>query len=568
MLGSYFTIDDETIRVNNKGINFDTFTIRDSANNALVINGLAGTSNFINYNLGLTVRANNFRAINSTKTPTSLYYGQLYFNTNLNIKGTEAAPVVDGSLRINANTNLSIVLPQSEPGLVDRQGVIEFVDMDAPANDSLFKQTLATYDSSFNKSAVTGMDVAVNIEVVKEANFNIIVDEANGDFLNLKGAAVLSAGIDPSGKISMTGSYTIDQGSYDLSFNFIHRQFLMEKGSVITWTGEPTTANLDVTAIYIANTSPMELVSNQIAETEKGYYQQKLPFQVRLNVKGELMQPVLSFNIALPTENNARVSNEVLTTVTTRLDQIKAEPSELNKQVFALLLLNRFVAENPFATSGGGGGFNAASFAKQSVSKILTEQLNNLAGDLIAGVDISFDVNSAEDYSTGERRDRTDFNVALSKRLLNDRLKVTVGSNYELEGPSQGNSNSSNVIGNVTVDYNLTQDGRYLLRGYRKNDYEAVVDGYVVETGLRFVMSVDYNKFKDIFTLRKNRRKQRQQEKTRDKELKDSTSNSNKATTSTEPVRKDDLPIASEKVIIADDRKTVPATVKDTTDEN
>jgi translocation and assembly module TamB len=565
MLGSYFTIDNETIRVDSKGINFDTFTIRDSANNSLVINGLAGTTNFTNYNLGLTVRANNFRAINSVKKPGSLYYGQLYFNTNLNIKGTETAPAVDGSLRINGNTNLSIVLPQSEPGLVDRQGVIEFVDMDAPANDSLFKQTLATYDSSFNKTAVTGMDVAVNIEVVKEANFNVIVDEANGDFLNLKGAAVLSAGIDPSGKISMTGSYTIDQGSYDLSFNFIHRQFLMEKGSVITWTGEPTTANLDVTAIYVANTSPMELVSNQIEETTRGYYQQKLPFQVRLNVKGELMQPVLTFDIALPTENNARVSNEVLTTVNTRLDQIKAEPSELNKQVFALLLLNRFVAENPFATSGGGGGFNAASFAKQSVSKILTEQLNNLAGDLIAGVDISFDVNSAEDYSTGERRDRTDFNVALSKRLLNDRLKVTVGSNYELEGPSQGNSNSSNVIGNVTIDYNLTQDGRYLLRGYRKNDYEAVVEGFVVETGLRFVMSVDYNKFKDIFTQRKNRRRQRQEEKSREKEQK----SSEKATTANDSVPQENSPIVTfDKVVIADDRKTIPATVKDSTDEN
>ena len=158
-------------------------------------------------------------------------------------------------------------------------------------------------------------------------------------------------------------------------------------------------------------------------------------------VEGELMKPNLTFDITLPTENNIRVSNEILTTVNTRLDQVRSEPSELNKQVFALLLLNRFVCENPFESSGGGGGFNAESFAKQSVSKILTEQLNKLAGDLIAGVEINFDVNSSEDYTTGERRDRTDFNVNLSKRLLNDRLKVTVGSNYELEGPQQTNAN-------------------------------------------------------------------------------------------------------------------------------
>lgn len=553
MLGSYFQIDNETIKVNNQGIKFDTFTIRDSASNSLVIDGMAYTSNFTNYRFDMTVRARNFRALNSTKRQNALYYGQLYFNSNLNIKGTETAPVVDGNLRINDKTALTIVLPQSEPGIVDRKGVIEFIDMDAPMNDSLFKATMALYDSSFNKSAVTGFDVSVNIEVVKEAEFNLIIDEGNGDFLKVKGEALLNGGIDPSGKITLTGSYEIDQGGYELSFNFLHRRFDIQKGSKITWTGEPTTANVDVTAVYVANTSALDLVKDQVTGNTNVYLQ-KLPFQVRLIIKGELMRPILTFDIALPTENNARTSNEVLTTVNTRLDQLKQEPSELNKQVFALLLLNRFVSENPFESSGGGGGFNAGAFARQSVSKILTEQLNKLASDLIAGVEINFDVNSSEDYTTGQLRNRTDFNVALSKRLLNDRLKVTVGSNYELEGPQQSKQNASNVIGNVTVDYALSRDGRYLLRGYRKNEYEAIVEGYVVETGLRFIISVDYNQFKEIF--QRSRRKRNRKEE-------------NKPTQSTTA----NMPAGDERSIIqldkvsADDRRTVPATAKVSTDE-
>lgn len=571
MLGSYFTIDGETIKVNNQGVRFDTFTIKDSANNSLVIDGLAGTTNFTNYDLNLTVKARNFRGLNSQKTRGSLYYGQLFFNTSMSIKGTETAPIVDGSLRINENTNLSLVLPQAEPGIVDRQGVIEFVDMDAPMSDSLFKSTLAKYDSSFNTSAVTGFDISANIEIVKEANFNVIVDEANGDFLNIKGAALLTGGIDPSGKITMTGTYEIESGGYELSFNFLRRRFDIEKGSKITWTGEPTTADLAVTAIYVANTSPMDLVQNQIADPgQRGYYQQKLPFQVRLIVKGEIMKPLLTFDITLPTENNVRVNNEILTTVNTRLDQVRAEPSELNKQVFALLLLNRFVGENPFESSGGGGGFNAGSFARQSVSKILTEQLNKLAGDLIAGVEINFDVNSSEDYTTGERRDRTDFNVNLSKRLLNDRLKVSVGSNYELEGPQQTKQTGSSVIGNVSVDYNLSQDGRYLIRGYRKNDYEAVVEGYVVETGLKFIISVDYNRFKQIFQKTRTRRERREQKK-QDQELekiqKEKEEKTNKATTGNYPVEENQTVLFSDKIVM-DNRKSIPGLVKDSTDEN
>jgi len=490
----------------------------------------------------------------------------------MSIKGTEAAPVVDGTIRINENTDLSIVLPQTEPGIVDREGVIEFVDMDAPMNDSLFKQLVATYDSSFNKSAVTGFDISTNIEIVKEANFNVIVDEANGDFLNIKGTAALTGGIDPSGKITMTGSYEIESGGYELSFNFIHRRFEMEKGGKITWTGEPTTANVDVTAIYVANTSPMDLVTNQISDpAERGFYQQKLPFQVRLMVKGELLKPELTFDITLPTENNVRVSNEILSTVNTRLDQVRAEPSELNKQVFALLLLNRFVSENPFESSGGGGGFNAGSFARQSVSKILTEQLNKLAGDLIAGVEINFDVNSAEDYTTGERRDRTDFNVNLSKRLLNDRLKVTVGSNYELEGPQQSQQSGSSVIGNVSVDYMLSKDGRYLIRGYRKNDYEAVVEGFVVETGLKFIISVDYNRFKQIFQksgARKERRAQKKAEKEAEKQEKEKEEAADKATTNNSPEESKPTTVVFTDKIALDNRKLIPALAKDSTDEN
>jgi hypothetical protein len=139
-----------------------------------------------------------------------------------------------------------------------------------------------------------------------------------------------------------------------------------------------------------------------------------------------------------------------------RLEQLRNDPSELNKQVFAVLLFNRFINENPFES--GGGGFNAGMMARQSVSKILAEQLNDLAEDLIAGVEINFDVQSFEDYSTGSAANRTDLNVSLSKRLLNDRLKVTVGNNFELEGPQpvNGENAPSGIAGNIALDYQLS----------------------------------------------------------------------------------------------------------------
>lgn len=495
MLNNTFAIDQEKIAVNSRGIVFDRFEIRDSASNTLMLDGIAATSNFLNYNFDLNITADYFRALNSTKKDNKLFYGQLYFNTNLTVKGTETAPVIDGSLKVNDKTKMTIVLPQNEPGVASREGIVVFVDKDAPQNDSLF---MASYDS-LNTSSLQGMDVSVNIEVDKAADFTLIVDQGNGDFLNVSGDAQLSAGIDPSGKITLAGTYEIEEGSYDLTFNFLHRKFYIVKGSKITWEGEPTDANVDITAKYTASTAPLDLVKNQLGDisaAQRNTYLQKLPFDVLLTMEGKLLKPNIRFDIILPDNKNYGVSNDILATVRTKLDMLRQQEAEMNKQVFSLLLLNRFVAEDPFSSSGS---TSASTLVRQSVSKLMTEQLNRLASDLVKGVELNFDIAASDDYTTGERESRTDLNVGLSKKLLNDRLTVTFGSNFEIEGPQNSNQSATNIAGNVALDYRLSEDGRYMLRAYRKNDYQGVIDGYIVETGIGFIITMDYNRFKDIF---------------------------------------------------------------------
>lgn len=521
MLNNVLNLDQQKIAVDNQGVHFNDFQVKDSTGNDLSIDGLAATSDFTHYNFNLDVKADNFRALNSTKKDNKLFYGLLYFDTRLKVKGTETAPAIDGRLKINDKTKMTVVLPQNEPGVVDREGVVVFVDKDAPASDSLF---MAAYDS-LNTSSLQGMDISVNIEVDKAADFTLVVDEGNGDFLNVRGEAQLNAGIDPSGKVNLAGTYELEQGSYELTFNFLKRKFDIVKGSKLIWQGEPTEAEVDITAKYSTSTAPLDLVKNQLGENVKAAsrntYLQKIPFDVLLKMSGKLLQPKITFDIILPEDKNLGVSNDIVTTVKTKLDMLRQEDAEMNKQVFALLLLNRFVAEDPFKSSTS---TNASTLVKQSVSKLMTEQLNRLAADLIKGVELNFDVAASDDYTTGERQSRTDLNVGLSKKLLNDRLTVTVGSNFELEGPQNSNQQASNIAGNVSLNYQLSKDGRYMLRGYRKNEYQGVIDGYVVETGIGFIITVDYNKFKDIFKKQRTaeeRKALRQQKKNNKRQNKD-----------------------------------------------
>src|SRR6476620_7786090 len=280
---------------------------------------------------------------------------------------------------------------------------------------------------------------------------------------------------------------------------FLKRKFDLQRGSTITWTGDPMSANINITATYLANVPSIDLVEQQLgntAQTEMNRYKQKLPFNVNLIMTGELMKPIIAFDITLPED----VANQ-WPVVDARLQQVRAEESELNKQVFALLLLGRFVGENPFESSAGGGGTEA--MVRESASRLLTDQLNQLAGNLIQAVDINFNLTSETDYSTGQSADLTQLIVGVSKKMMNDRLRVNVGSNFLLEGPQNSNRISSNIAGDVSVDYQLTKDGRYLLRVYQKNQYEGVVEGQVVETGATFVLNFDYNKLRELFKNRK-----------------------------------------------------------------
>ena len=238
-------------------------------------------------------------------------------------------------------------------------------------------------------------------------------------------------------------------------------------------------------------------------------YKQRMPFNTNLMLKGELLKPIITFDISL-NEDNPSIPTTVLDNTKAKLDQLKTDEAEMNKQVFALLLLNRFVGENPFQSQSG---MSAETMAKQSVSNILSQQLNNLASDLIKGVDIDFGLDTQDDYSTGSKNTRTDLNVAVSKRLLNDRLKVSIGSNFGLEGDARENENMTNIAGDITVDYSLSRDGRYMLRAYRKNEYQVALQGQIIETGVGFIITLDYDKFKEIFEKRKRNRSYRQSQK-------------------------------------------------------
>lgn len=506
VLNAYFKLPSETIDFSRNKITFDQLHIVDSRGHIATLDGTARTIDYTNYYLSLRFLADHWRALHSKKKDNPEYYGDLIFSSNLNITGVATAPKIEGNIEVHDSTDLHYALLDNGPGIVASDGIVEFVnskDTFAGGTD-----TASTTRRRFRFSPSS--QINVNVDVDKNATVTILVDPTTGDELQIKGEAALNAYMDPSGIIGLTGTYQVSSGYYELNYNFLHRQFDIQDGSTVTLSGDPFDAVADITAVYNTQVAPYDLVEDIAPTDQLVYYKQRLPFQVVLKIKGKVMKPEISFDIVLPEDKSNVVSSNVSNLVQAKLTEIRNNPSEINKQVFAVLILNKFLGNNPFSSAGS---MDMEHMARKSVSRFLSDQLNQIAGHLIKGLELNFDLNSTEDYSTGEKSNQTNLNVSASKTLFNDRLKVTVGNNFLLEGQSAERQQSSLIPGNLALSYMLTKDGRYQASAYRTNEMQSILNGYVVETGLKFRVTLTYNKFKYLFINRKKYFQKRREER-------------------------------------------------------
>lgn len=491
-IGAPLTLPNEQITLDERGIAFNKFVIADSLGNKLVVDGRVNTVDFNNYRFNLDVNADNFMVLGKQQDPDQMVYGPAYIDSRIRVRGNLDLPRIDAYVKLRDKSNVTFTIPEENPGVANREGVMVFVDKDQPLDSALIKKQDST---RFQNPRLTGINFSGNAEITPESTIKIIIDQQNGDYVEAKGTTNLNATLDASSKLSLTGRYEIQEGKYQMSlYELIKRSFAIEKGSAITFNGDAMDAMLDITAKYTVNAPAADLVSDQLSnmsDIDRNRYRQRLPFEVYMYIKGDLLKPQISFMLDMPEAERNAFSGSVYN----RLKQINQIESELNKQVMGLLVLNSFIPDDPGATESE--GVNVGREARKSVSKILSQQLNNLAGNLIKGVDINFDLQQNEDYSTGSAKENTTLNVGVSKALFNDRLTVSVGSNVLLEGDA-ATSNTQNLVGDVSVDYKLTRDGRYRVRVYQRSTNETVVEGQVVETGAAFMIVLDFDQFREI----------------------------------------------------------------------
>lgn len=88
-----------------------------------------------------------------------------------------------------------------------------------------------------------------------------------------------------------------------------------------------------------------------------------------------------------------------------------------------------------------------------------------------------------------------------SKSLFNDRLLVEGNVGYTGNQAATTTGNNSNLVGDFYAEYKLTQDGRFRLKGFNRNNLDNILNYSAPYTqGFGVFFRQEFNDMNDLLT--------------------------------------------------------------------
>lgn len=484
-LSTSYQISKGQVKFDKKSIS-PNLTIADEINRNAFLSGTIKHDNFTDYKFDLTFNTPAFTFLNSTKKEDDLIFGKLVAKVDATVKGSLDLPKIKGDITTVDESDISIQL-LSEKSIATQEEFVIFL------NGSSYNE--AEIDSIANDKykVNSSIDLDLNVVITEKATVRVVIDPLTGDNLVVNGNGTLAVKMPPYGDIDITGVYTVNSGLYSFSFQqLLRKRFEIVKGSQLKFAGNPMNATLDIQAAYNTDASTVALIESETAtlsSEEQQALKKKTEVSVLLNMDGKLSDPILSFDIKIADNSSGPVGSSV----TRALNKVKQNESELNKQVFSLLLFNSFTSTSSTGNISSAG----TSTAVRSVGNLINSQLNKLAGKA-NGLEINFDLDQYADQFSESGSQITDVELGISQSLFNDKLVISVGGNVGLESGQSENGALSSVAGDFVLSYKITSDGKYNVKVFQKSDFDALNDANVWKTGAGFSYQTKFGRLRKI----------------------------------------------------------------------
>ncbi|WP_299458336.1 translocation/assembly module TamB domain-containing protein [uncultured Microscilla sp.] len=422
--------------------NWDSYQA-ESKQRVLKVGGGIYHDYFSNFLMAIEGTFSNLKVINKPAVPNEVFYGEAYASGNLRVTGYIDNMV---ELKVNATSDkgTKIYMPLDGYTEVSKKSYIEFVNF----SDTLQKKL----SSVVKKVDLTGFKMDFNLDLNDNAQFEIIFDAQAGDLIRATGNGKINLEMDEEGDFSIFGDYIISKGTYNFTLlNLINKGFNINAGSRVVFNGDLYDSNINISAGYQRQVSLMPLINlDQVTDPQNPEYRRRYPVNVLLNLRGKLMSPEIKLDIDL--SEAQKTPNVVLQDAIRDLRSIiRLDEQQLNRQVFSVLVLQRLA---PRVT--GFTGLGAATGS--SLTELLSNQLSNWVSQVDKNLELTLDLDPSA-------LDAAQLNVSYS--LLDGRLRISRAGGFT---NTQNQTDVASVVGEWTIEYMLSDDGRFRAKMYNKNN--------------------------------------------------------------------------------------------------
>lgn len=452
MLGANFGVSGK-IHSDKYGFTMDKMPLIDEEGNAGYLYGAIFHEHFKDWNFNVDVNIeedyfspipgsygmheplNKFMLMNASFEPGAPFYGKAYGTGRINVFGY--ANNMEFDIAIKTQEGTDFYLPIFNSGDLEKDDFITFID-----KDSLNNQEEDELDLS-------GISLNLGFEVNEDAKVHILLDEEGNNKLDAIGNGYVEIGVDQLGDLSMIGDYFVTDGTCNLNLSsIIKKDFRLQQGGTVSWSGDPYNAILDVQADYITQANIYEASPSLLEETGHSL---KNDVHCALKLEESLLAPKIRFGINSPKANDNAKSI---------LSRIESDNDELNRQFFSLLLLNKFQPIDGDLTTGGTTG---------AIGDIVSSQINSMLDNISDDFKLGVGINS-KDLHSGDYTIDSEFNLDPDKRLT---LKTSFGYSNSLVG----GENVSSLIGDIVLEYKLNKQGSFRVNVFNEsNDNQVIQD--------------------------------------------------------------------------------------------
>ncbi|EAQ50384.1 translocation/assembly module TamB domain-containing protein [Leeuwenhoekiella blandensis] len=422
------------------------------------LSGTISHQYFRDWDLDLDVNTNRLVVLDTEPDDFALYYGTAFISGDASLTGPTDELVIDVTATTEEGTVFKIPLSDTE-SFGDNSNIYFLSPEEKQAR--LEGEEVVIEE-------IKGLELNFDLEVTRDAEVEIVVDEVNGSTLKGRGAGYLLIQINTNGKFNMFGDFTPYSGTYNFRYSgVVQKQFNILPEGKISWDGNPTEALLDISAVYNTQANPSILLENPSIN-------RKIPVDVIINLDGELVQPEITFDFEFP-----NTSSIVTSELAYRLDNRATR--EL--QAFSLVTQGAFFSQS---------GIDAQSAAYGNLIETASGIFNDLLSDEDGKFNVGLDYVQADNRPDLQTSGRFGFTLStqISKKvLINGKVGVPVGGISEQA-----------VVGDVEVNFLLNEDGSLRATIFnRQTDIQFVArnnEGYTQGAGLSY--SVDFNTFKEL----------------------------------------------------------------------